>query len=137
MKCIDCVFAMLDGLCLRNGAYTLLDADACGSFRPRVDVQVKMLKAENEQLRQRVTTQKQTIQAYRDESREWQEVAQTYRADNDRLRTIARTLYYCGQNNKDCDQCAMNGADMRVRLSKTERCDGINALVSEMGLVDE
>lgn len=57
-------------------------------------------------------------------------------AENDHLRTLARTLYYCGQDGKDCDQCAMNGADMRVRLSETEHCDGVNALVRKMRLVD-
>ena len=54
MKCIDCAFAMADGLCLGKGGYTLLDADACESFRPRAGAQAKMLKAENAKLRELV-----------------------------------------------------------------------------------
>lgn len=43
--------------------------------------------AENANLQQRITTQKQTIQAYRDESREWREVAERAQAENARLRS--------------------------------------------------
>lgn len=34
-------------------------------------LEIARLKADNNMLRERITTQKQTIQAYRDESREW------------------------------------------------------------------
>lgn len=41
---------------------------------------------ESASLRDRITTQKQTVQAYRDESREWREVAERAQAENDKLR---------------------------------------------------
>ena len=45
-------------------------------------------EAENANLRERITTQKQTIQAYRDESREWREVAECAQAENAKLREL-------------------------------------------------
>lgn len=53
VKCIDCTFATVDGLCLYKGAYTPLHSDACESFQPRDDVRTEnaKLKAENAKLR--------------------------------------------------------------------------------------
>ena len=55
---------------------------------------------EVEQLQQRITTQKQTIQAYRDESREWREVAERAQTENDKLRDLMyeRAHVYAIQN---------------------------------------
>lgn len=51
------------------------------------------LADENTKLRERITTQKQTVQAYRDESREWREVAERAQAENAKLRKLVRWLY--------------------------------------------
>ena len=59
------------------------------------DVRIDELQAENEQLRQRITTQKQTVQAYRDESREWQVEAEHRSAENAKLCELAAMLYTC------------------------------------------
>lgn len=52
VKCIDCTFATVDGLCLYKGARTPLHADACESFQPRDDARTEnaKLKAENAKL---------------------------------------------------------------------------------------
>ena len=47
---------------------------------------MKQLERENAYLCDRITTQKQTIQSYRDESREWREVAERAQAENAKLR---------------------------------------------------
>ena len=60
------------------------------------------LEAENAKLRERITTQKQTIQAYRDESREWQEIAEArgqtidrMSADNASLQELCEDMLSC------------------------------------------
>ena len=76
-------------------------ADTIWSLRNlNVDVQAENddLKAENANLRERITTQKQTIQAYRDESREWREVAERVQAENAKLRRLVTGLKYCSSH---------------------------------------
>ena len=51
------------------------------------------LDSENANLRERITTQKQTIQEYRDESREWREVAERAQAENAKLRELVAEIY--------------------------------------------
>ena len=48
---------------------------------------------DNANLRERITTQKQTIQSYRDESREWREAAEHAQAENAKLTKLARWMY--------------------------------------------
>ena len=52
------------------------------------EAEASELEAENGRLRERITTQGQTIQAYRDESREWREVAERAQAENEQLREL-------------------------------------------------
>lgn len=51
-KCRTCEYALYDGMCLAEGKYTLLDAPACDDYKPRIDVEVSKLKAENAKLRE-------------------------------------------------------------------------------------
>ena len=87
----------------------------------------KRLRAENAELQQRITTQKQTIQAYRDESREWREVADRVQAENAKLRELAGMMLSRFTDNlpdsteKPCDLCDMWDTcsyvnDMQCRL---------------------
>ena len=60
------------------------------------------LADENHKLRERITTQKQTIQAYRDESREWREVAEHAQAENAKLRELAIWEYALLCHERQC-----------------------------------
>ena len=52
-------------------------------------------------------------------------------------RTLARTMAYCMYDGKECDDCAMNDADMRVRLDPYAMCDGLQEELTKMGVIDE
>jgi Mg2+ and Co2+ transporter CorA len=86
--------------------------------------------AENGRLRDRITTQKQTIQAYRDESREWREVAERAQAENDKLRElVADTLMdvheYAEKYGIEPNYDAVNAhLDNRMRELRVEVNDG-------------
>jgi predicted RNase H-like nuclease (RuvC/YqgF family) len=86
--------------------------------------------AENGRLRDRITTQKQTIQAYRDESREWREVAEHAQAENDELRElVADTLMdvheYAEKYGIEPNYDAVNAhLDNRMRELRGEVNDG-------------
>lgn len=58
----------------------------------RMGDEIKRRDAENAKLRERITTQKQTIQSYRDESREWREAAEHAQAENAKLRELVRDM---------------------------------------------
>lgn len=97
-----------------------------------LEQRIDELCQENEQLRQRITTQKQTIQSYRDESREWREVADHANDENAKLREQIELLVTLLRN--DCDIEASwdglrrfwyiglteNGCLMRDRACKAE-----------------
>ena len=60
------------------------------------------------------------------------------KAENAKLKELVRILYYCGLPWKDCDKCAMNGAEMHVKISDVEFCDGMYDRMRELGVeVDE
>lgn len=90
------------------------------------------LEAENAKLRERITTQKQTIQSYRDESREWREAAEHAQAENAKLRELVRHLHECmcdidADGNHECYSCDYEDG----------RCD-FERLMRELGIeVDE
>ncbi len=54
-KCRTCEYALYDGMCLAQSKFTLLDAPACDDYKPRIDVEVSKLKAENAKLRELVS----------------------------------------------------------------------------------
>ena len=53
-KCMTCQYALYDGMCLAQGKFTPLDAQACDDYKPRIDVEVSKLQAENAKLRELV-----------------------------------------------------------------------------------
>ncbi len=69
-----------------------------------VESDLEDAEAENARLRERITTQKQTIQAYRDESREWREVAERAQAENAKLRELVRKVE--NYERMGCNKCA-------------------------------
>lgn len=54
--------------------------------------------------------------------------------ENANLRELVRILYYCNLPWKDCDKCAMNGADMHVKISDIEFCDGMYDRMRVLGV---
>ena len=58
---------------------------------------------DNANLRERITTQKQTIQSYRDESREWREAAEHAQAENAKLRELLQDYHL--YEHEDCHSC--------------------------------
>ena len=52
----------------------------------------------------------------------------------DELKALAQRLYYCGQRDRECDRCGMNGADMHVKMSDVDYCDGINMCIRDLGI---
>lgn len=53
-ECRTCRFAAYDGTCLAKGKLTVLDAPACGLYRPTAAAQIAELKRENAELRELV-----------------------------------------------------------------------------------
>ena len=52
----------------------------------------------------------------------------------DKLRELVRILYYCKQQGNDCDKCAINGAEMHIKISDVEFCDGMYDRMRELGI---
>lgn len=95
------------------------------------------LGVEIENLQQRITTQKQTIQAYRDESREWREVAECAQAENAKLRELVADMWndmsvcyeqYVRISSSDMrfyrDRMHELGVEVDVRASDAEAANG-------------
>ena len=74
-------------------------------MRDEFEREMRPLQAENDRLRERITTQKQTIQSYRDESREWREVADHAQADNTKLRELVSDAWGDGHPDRSCEGC--------------------------------
>lgn len=55
---------------------------------------------------------------------------------NQHLLRLIRIMYYCGQGCKDCDQCAINGADMHVELDESCYCDELNEAIKRLDVLD-
>lgn len=88
---------------------------------------------ENTNLRERITTQKQTIESYRDESREWREVADHAQVENAKLR---------GQYEAAIDDYRSEVAKLRelcgYLLPFAKSCGAEHPLMRELGIeVDE
>lgn len=56
------------------------------------------------------------------------------RAENARLRFVARCLAFCFSEGLDCDGCAINGKDMHVDVAGNFACDSIRVLIRELKL---
>ena len=88
---IDDLRQMADGQATYRDARVVMLQAADTIWELRDDLQQE--NAENALLREHITTQKQTIQSYRDESREWREVAERAQAENAELRELAVRAY--------------------------------------------
>lgn len=54
--------------------------------------------------------------------------------ENAKLRELVRIVYYCNLPWKDCDKCAMNGAQMDVKISDVAFCDEMYDRMRELGI---
>lgn len=91
------------------------------------DGSVWVPESENASLRERITTQKQTIQAYRDESREWREVAEHAQAENAKLRELVRDMWfwhYCGHIDSEPQEKQMKHIDGVLDRMRELEVDG-------------
>ena len=61
---------------------------------------------------------------------------QQLRLENAKLRELVRIMSYCMHDGRECDQCAMNGADMNVEVDQLLACDGLYKRLMEMGIGD-
>jgi len=54
----------------------------------------------------------------------------------DELRELVRIMAYCMHDGRECDKCAMNGADMNVEIDQLLACDGLYKRLMETGIGD-
>lgn len=57
------------------------------------------------------------------------------RAENAKLRELVHTIFYCMQQERDCDGCAMNGAEGAI--TEHVGCDGLREVLRELGIEAE
>lgn len=55
-------------------------------------------------------------------------------AENESLRELVRVMAYCMQQDRDCDGCAVNGADGVV--TAPSGCDWLRDRMRELGVVE-
>ena len=66
-----------------------------------------------------------------DELRAWDRVRKA-EAESAKLRELVLILAYCMSDGRDCDRCALNGADMpKPRISA---CDELPDMLRELGI---
>lgn len=53
-------------------------------------------------------------------------------SENAKLRELVRVMAYCMQYERDCDGCAMNGADGPI--TELAGCDGLRGYMRELGV---
>jgi len=58
--------------------------------------------------------------------------AQKYKAENEKLRELARALLTCATDG-ECDECRMNGATP-WHVGKAQLCDGVWEYIHELGI---
>ena len=102
----------------------------------RMGDEIKRRDAENAKLRERITTQKQTIQSYRDESREWREAAEHAQAENAKLRELVKDLNKWLWNGADCTECPFTAkCDLNAAFESDLRsniCIGLSEIHDRM-----
>lgn len=52
--------------------------------------------------------------------------------ENEKLRELVRILAYCMSEERDCDRCTLNGADMPTPIISA--CDSLPDLLRELGI---
>jgi len=50
----------------------------------------------------------------------------------DELRELVHIMAYCMHDGRECDQCAMNGADMNVEVDQLLACDELYRRIMEV-----
>ena len=88
---------------------------------------------ESAKLRERITTQKQTIQAYRDESREWREAAERAQAENDKLRELCRLFAEYADQDR-CEGCCVKTPCRNGEVEECPLFTKIRELARELGI---
>jgi hypothetical protein len=69
----------------------------------------------------------------RDELRDFAALkASELQAENAKLKELVRVMAYCMQCERDCDGCAMNGADGPI--TELAGCDGLRDRMRELGV---
>lgn len=53
-------------------------------------------------------------------------------SENNRLRELVPILAYCMSEDRDCDRCALNGADMPT--PRISACDSLSDIMRELGV---
>ncbi len=56
--------------------------------------------------------------------------------ENAKLRKLMRIMAYCMQDSKDCDKCALNGADTELEVDPLFACDDLYDKLRELGVED-
>ena len=101
-----------------------------------VQCETEQLKAENAKLRDAMFSNAKKHALHHmdeDELRIWA----TQQAELvDELRELVRIMAYCMHDGRECDHCAMNGADMNVEIDQLLACDGLYKRLMEMGIGD-
>ena len=97
---------------------------------------IDRLKAENANLLERITTQKQTIQAYRDESREWREVAERVQAENTKLQRLVTDIHKAlfALSVDHCQACPREDACVFIHKSFDDNECAIERDMQELGV---
>ena len=62
----------------------------------------------------------------------YKEVIREYVVENAKLMKLVRVMAYCMQHERDCDGCAMNGADGAI--TALSGCDGLLDRLRELGV---
>ena len=121
---------------------------------PLSDADVDQLQAENDKLREQMERLVTLLRVDCDIDASWDGLRRFWsigltesgclmrdrackaEAENDKLRELVRVMAYCMQCERDCDGCAMNGADGTI--TALAGCDGLRDLMRELGIeVDE
>ena len=56
------------------------------------------------------------------------------KAENAKLRELVRVMAYCMQHERECDECAMNGAEGTI--TAPVGCDGLLDRMRDLGVVE-
>lgn len=62
----------------------------------------------------------------------YKEVIREYVAENTKLHKLVRIMAYCMHDGRECDQCALNGADMNVEVNQLLACDELYRRIMEV-----
>lgn len=97
----------------------------------RVTERITEILAENAKLRDDLETQREVATDNMNRNaREYKRV----RDENEKLRELASILCFCMQVHKLCDDCKLNGAKGDMAHDPLLACDGLHAMLRELGI---